>query len=120
VLVLRHPVNRSAPISGHSSESARRLAIGTGRRSRQARAALPSCRCQDHSTATTFAWFLRVPNSREWHPKSRYDSQARELARLAEEENWAGEVYVYENQDEIDRALGTGRDEYGLLSIWWD
>jgi hypothetical protein len=46
--------------------------------------------------------------------------QAREIARLAEEEDWAGEVYVYENQDEIDRALGTGRDEYGLLSIWWD
>ena len=46
--------------------------------------------------------------------------QARELARIAEEEEWAGEVYVYGNQDEIDRALGTGRKEYGLLHIWWD
>jgi hypothetical protein len=27
---------------------------------------------------------------------------------------------VYKNQEEIDRALGTGRDEYGLLTVWWD
>lgn len=47
-------------------------------------------------------------------------AQARELARIAEEEDWAGEVYVYKNQEEIDRALGTGRDEYGLVSVWWD
>jgi len=45
---------------------------------------------------------------------------ARELARIAAEEDWAGEVYVFENQEEIDRALGTGRDEYGLLRVWWD
>jgi hypothetical protein len=47
-------------------------------------------------------------------------AQARELARIAEEDDWAGEVHVYENRDEIDRALGTGRDEHGLLSVWWD
>ena len=45
---------------------------------------------------------------------------ARERARLAEDEDWAGEVCVYEDQQEIDRALGTGRQEYGLLSVWWD
>jgi hypothetical protein len=45
---------------------------------------------------------------------------ARELARIAEEEDWAGEVRVYEDQKEIDRTLGTGRQEYGLLSVWWD
>ena len=33
---------------------------------------------------------------------------------------WAGEVCVYKNQEEIDRALGTGRDEYGLMTVWWD
>ena len=43
--------------------------------------------------------------------------QARELARIAEDEEWAGDIYVYADQDEIDRALGTGRIEYmGLLS----
>jgi hypothetical protein len=26
----------------------------------------------------------------------------------------------FKNQDEIDRALGTGRDEYGLLRVCWD
>jgi hypothetical protein len=45
---------------------------------------------------------------------------ARQLARIAEEEDWAGEVRLYEDQKEIDRALGTGRREYGLLSVWWD
>jgi hypothetical protein len=47
-------------------------------------------------------------------------AQAHELARIAEEEDWAGEVYVDTNQEEIDRALGTGRDEYGLMTVWWD
>jgi hypothetical protein len=42
------------------------------------------------------------------------------LARIAEDEDWAGEIRVYEDQDEIDRALGSGRQEYGLLSVWWD
>jgi hypothetical protein len=27
---------------------------------------------------------------------------------------------VYKDQAEIDSALGTGRDEYGLMSVWWD
>jgi len=47
-------------------------------------------------------------------------AQARELARIIEEEDWGGEVYVFENQEDIDGALGTGRDEYGLLRVWWD
>lgn len=46
--------------------------------------------------------------------------QARQLARIAEEEDWAGDVHVYEDQREIDSALGVGRQEYGLLSVWWD
>jgi hypothetical protein len=45
---------------------------------------------------------------------------AEQLARLAEEEDWGGEVHVYKDQAETDRALGTGRQEYGLLSVWWD
>ena len=42
------------------------------------------------------------------------------LATIAEEEDWGGEVQVYRNQAEIDRALGTGRQPYGLLSVRWD
>jgi hypothetical protein len=45
---------------------------------------------------------------------------AQEWARIAEEEDWLGEVCVYDDQQEMDNALGTGRQEYGLLSIWWD
>jgi hypothetical protein len=45
---------------------------------------------------------------------------ADQLARIAEEEGWGGEVQVYRDQAEIDRALGTGRQPYGLLSVWWD
>jgi hypothetical protein len=51
---------------------------------------------------------------------TRTDALAQELARVAEEEGWGGEVRLYENQKEIDRALGAGRREYGLLSVWWD
>jgi hypothetical protein len=46
--------------------------------------------------------------------------QARRLAQIADEEDWCGMIQLYENQEELDYALGTGREEYGLLSIWWD
>jgi hypothetical protein len=46
--------------------------------------------------------------------------QAQQLARIAEEEDWGGERILHENQKETDMALGTGRQEYGLLTIWWD
>jgi hypothetical protein len=45
---------------------------------------------------------------------------ADELARIAESEDWGGEVQVYRDQAEIDRALGTDRQGFGLLSVWWD
>jgi hypothetical protein len=51
---------------------------------------------------------------------TRTRQQARDLARIAEEEDWAGEAHVVEDQQEIDRALGSGRQEYGLLTVWWD
>jgi hypothetical protein len=51
---------------------------------------------------------------------TRTRAQARELARIAEEEDWAGGIELYEDQREVDHALGTGRREYGLLSVWWD
>jgi hypothetical protein len=46
--------------------------------------------------------------------------QARALARIIEEEDWGGEVKLHEDQSEIDDALGTDREEYGIVSIWWD
>lgn len=47
-------------------------------------------------------------------------TQAAQLAKIIEEEDWGGEVYLHEDREEIDRALGTGRDDYGLISVWWD
>jgi hypothetical protein len=46
--------------------------------------------------------------------------EADELARIAEEEDWGGEVRVYQDQAEIDRAVGAGRLGHGLVSVWWD
>ncbi|HZY88066.1 MAG TPA: hypothetical protein VFE78_24740 [Gemmataceae bacterium] len=45
---------------------------------------------------------------------------AHELAQIAEAEDWGGETEVHDDPQEIDRALGTGRQEYGLVSVWWD
>jgi hypothetical protein len=45
---------------------------------------------------------------------------ARELARAIEAEDWAGEVQVHDDRTEVDRALGTGRDERAIVSVWWD
>jgi hypothetical protein len=47
-------------------------------------------------------------------------AQAHELARIAEDEDWAGEIVVYKDRGEIDRALGSWGEKSGLLSIWWD
>jgi hypothetical protein len=42
------------------------------------------------------------------------------LKAVAEAEDWGGEATVHADIEETDRALGTGRQEYGLLSVWWD
>jgi hypothetical protein len=46
--------------------------------------------------------------------------EAERLAQIAEEEDWGGEVHVFMDQSETGQALGTGRQEYGLVSVWWD
>ena len=52
---------------------------------------------------------------------TRTQDQARRLAALIKEDDWgADEVHVSEDQQEIDRALGSGRREFGLVSVWWD
>ena len=42
------------------------------------------------------------------------------LAEIIASEEWGGEVQVHADREETDTALGTGRREYGLLSVWWD
>ena len=43
-----------------------------------------------------------------------------QLTKVIESEDWGGEFQIHDKQEETDRALGTGRQEYGLLSVWWD
>ena len=45
---------------------------------------------------------------------------AEQLAKVAETDDWGGEVQVYTDQEDIDSALGTGRQPFGLMSVWWD
>ncbi len=51
---------------------------------------------------------------------TRTREQARQMKAIIEEEDWGGEVWLTENQKELDMALGTGRQEYGLVHVWWD
>ena len=45
---------------------------------------------------------------------------ARQLATVFEQETLGAMPRVYEDTDEIDRALGSFGDQYGLLTAWWD
>jgi hypothetical protein len=51
---------------------------------------------------------------------TRKRDHARQLARIIEEEDRGGEVRLFKDQKELDMALGTGRQEYGLVTVWWD
>ena len=45
---------------------------------------------------------------------------ARELATAFEELGAGAMPSVHDDQREIDMALGTGRQEFGILTVWWD
>lgn len=45
---------------------------------------------------------------------------ARELATAFEESGTGAMPSVHDDRREIDMALGTGRVEFGLLTVWWD
>jgi hypothetical protein len=47
-------------------------------------------------------------------------AQARELAMVFEQEDIGAMPSIHDDLVETDRALGTGRQTYGLLSVWWD
>jgi hypothetical protein len=46
--------------------------------------------------------------------------QARGLARVFEESMPGAMLRVHEDAKETDMALGMGRQQYGLLTVWWD
>lgn len=45
---------------------------------------------------------------------------ARELAAAFDESDLGGMPLVYEDMEETDMALGTGGEEHGILTVWWD
>ncbi len=46
--------------------------------------------------------------------------KARQLAEVAETEDWGGMVQVHDDEREVESGLGgTGRP-YAVVSIWWD
>jgi hypothetical protein len=45
---------------------------------------------------------------------------AEELKGIIAAEVWGGETTIHDDWEETDMALGTGRQKYGLLSVWWD
>jgi hypothetical protein len=45
---------------------------------------------------------------------------AHRLARIIEDEDWGGEVQVYTDTEQVCSALGTGRENYALVTVWWD
>jgi hypothetical protein len=47
-------------------------------------------------------------------------AQAKELAGAFDESDTGAMPILYDNQEEIDMALGIMREEYGLLKVWWD
>lgn len=47
-------------------------------------------------------------------------AQAQELAAAFEEAGMGAMPQLYDDRAETDMALGTGRREYGLLTVWWD
>ena len=48
------------------------------------------------------------------------DEKAARLGHVIEQADWCGEVCVHDDREEIDRALGVGGIDYGLVSVWWD
>lgn len=47
-------------------------------------------------------------------------AKARELASVAKKDRWGGELKVHTDQENIDAALGSGREKRAVVSIWWD
>lgn len=69
---------------------------------------------------------LRDLPGNQWNADSLFvltkdHDQARQWPRIAEQEAWeADDVHVYEDQQEIDRALGIYTMNNGLVEFWWD
>jgi hypothetical protein len=44
------------------------------------------------------------------------------MREVIETEEWCGDVEIYDNKDDVERALGTGREKVqsAIIVVWWD
>jgi hypothetical protein len=45
---------------------------------------------------------------------------AKELAQLIEAEDWGGMVSVHTEPEDVESALGSGREKRAVVKVWWD
>jgi hypothetical protein len=68
---------------------------------------------------------LRDLSSNYWNVDTLYilcpdAASARQLAGIAETEDWGGMVQVHDDAEEVESALGSARRPYAVVSVWWD
>lgn len=61
----------------------------------------------------------------EWNADTLYilapdREAANRLAEIFKMEEWGGMVQVHDDPRDVDRALGSGREERAVVTIWWD
>jgi hypothetical protein len=45
---------------------------------------------------------------------------AKKLSKIIKRAEWGGMMQLHTDQKDIDSALGSGREERAVISIWWD
>lgn len=61
----------------------------------------------------------------EWNVDTLYllapdKEAAKKLAEFFRMEEWGGMVSVYDDPQDVDNALGSGRETRAIVAIWWD
>jgi hypothetical protein len=51
---------------------------------------------------------------------ARDKDSAKRLAEIFNMEDWGGMVSVHDDPQDVDSALGSGREQRAVLAIWWD
>ena len=47
-------------------------------------------------------------------------ASAKSLAKVAKKDKWGGMLSVHADQEDVDSALGSGREERAVVVVWWD
>jgi len=68
---------------------------------------------------------LRDLSDNLWNADTLYilcpsEESAGKLAKIVEAEDWGGELSVHFDPDDVNSALGSGRETRAVVKIWWD